>query len=201
MKRFLLLIVLTCGLQFLSAQISYGITGGLNIATGILPDLKLNTNINSILNGNEVVAGQPQLADFVMLYKAGIFMRLDKRIVSLKFGVNYDKTNIKKEVDASIFRVNVLNIDLSYLDFDFTANLNLTQHFYISAGYVPSLLLHHEGNLNIQNFDQRLLAGFGFKFDNGASLDFDTLVGLSEVIKNSYIHNIMIPVTLSIPLN
>jgi hypothetical protein len=97
--------------------------------------------------------------------------------------------------------VDALNINLSYLDFDMTANLNLTKHFYISAGYVPSFLIKHQGNLNINDFDQRFLTGFGFRFGNGTTLDFDAVVGLSEVIDGSYIHNVMIPITLSVPLN
>ena len=179
----------------------YGITAGLNVSTAILPELKLNTNLNSILNGDGVIQGKPELADYVALYKAGVFARLDAGIFSLKFNVNYDKTNIHKEVDAGIFSAEALNINLSYLDLDITANINLFKHFYFSAGYIPSFLLEHHGNLNINDFDQRLLTGFGFKFGNGTTLDFDAVIGLSEIIDGSYIHNVMIPVTLSIPLN
>ncbi len=183
------------------SHLRYGITGGLNMSTAILPDLTLNTDINSILHGDDVVAGTPQLADFVNLYKAGIFLRMDGRVLSGKFSVIYDKTRIYKKVDAGIFRVNALNIDLSYLDFDFTLNINLLKNFYISAGYMPAYLLKHEGNLNINDLDQRLLAGLGFRFANGMTLDFNAIIGLTEVIDDSYIHNLIIPITLSIPLN
>jgi len=80
-------------------------------------------------------------------------------------------------------------------------NLNIFKHFYLSAGYIPALLIEHQGNLDINELDQRVLSGFGFKFDNGITLDLNAIVGLSEVIDGSYIHNVMIPVTLSIPLN
>ncbi len=201
MKSFLWTLIFTIIIQTGTAQLKYGITGGLNMSSGILPELDLNTDINAILNGDDVIVGQPQLADFVALYKVGVFLRLDSRIVSLKFGVNYDKTNIKKEVDASVFTVNTLNIDLTYLDFDFIASLNLLRKFYISAGYVPAILIQQEGSLNVKDFDQRLLIGFGFKIFNGATLDLNAIIGLNEIIEGSYIHNLMIPVTLSIPLN
>ncbi len=201
MKSFLWTLIFTIIIQTGTAQLKYGITGGLNMSSGILPELDLNTDINAILNGDDVIVGQPQLADFVALYKVGVFVRLDSRIVSLKFGVNYDKTNIKKEVDASVFTVNTLNIDLTYLDFDFITSLNLLRKFYISAGYVPAILIQQEGSLNVKDFDQRLLIGFGFKIFNGATLDLNAIIGLNEIIEGSYIHNLMIPVTLSIPLN
>jgi len=179
----------------------YGITVGLNISSAILPELKLNTNINSILQGDGVVQGDPELADYVALYKGGVFAKLEGGVISLKFNANYDKTSVYKEVDADIFSVDVLNINLSYLDFDMSANIHLFKHFYISGGYILSYLIEHQGNLNINDFDRRLLAGFGFKFGNGITLDFDTIVGLSEIINGSYIHNVMIPITLNIPLN
>jgi len=197
------LIILLWLVQTSYSQIKfrYGITAGLNVSTAILPELKLNTNLNSILNGDRVIQGNPELADYVALYKAGVFAKLDGTVFTVKLSVNYDKTKIYKEVDAGIFSAEALNINLSYLDFDLTAHLNLFKHFYISGGYIPSLLLEHHGNLNINDFDERLLAGFGFKFGNGTTLDFDAIVGISEVIDGSYIHNVMIPITLSIPLN
>jgi hypothetical protein len=55
--------------------------------------------------------------------------------------------------------------------------------------------------LNVKEFDPRILTGFGFKFANGASIDFDAILGLQEIIEGSYIRNLMIPVTFTIPLN
>jgi len=203
LKKYLIIILSILIFQNIRGQIKfkYGITGGLNVSTAILPDLKLNTSMNSILQGDDVVQGTPQLADYVALYKAGIFVRLDSKIINLRFDVVYDKTNILKKVDAIIFNVDALNINLAYLDFGMVLNLNIFKHFYLSAGYIPALLIEHQGNLDINELDQRVLSGFGFKFDNGITLDLNAIVGLSEVIDGSYIHNVMIPVTLSIPLN
>ena len=202
-KSILAIIIALTVLQTSYAQlkIKYGLNVGMNVSTGILPELKLNTNLSSILHGDDVVQGNPQLADFVTLYKGGIFLKFDGKIGAVKLNANYTKTNIHKDVNASIFSVNALDINLDYLDFDITYNLNIFKHFYISAGYIPSLLLDHNGNLNVENFDQRVLAGIGFKFPSGITLDLDAVIGLSEVVKDSYIHNVMIPITLSIPLN
>jgi len=204
MKKF---IFFSFFLMILSVQAQksfrYGITAGLNLSTGILPDLELNTNLQSILHGEKVVEGKPQLADFVGLYKVGIFLRYDGKIGSAKFNVNYTNTEIKKTLDLDIFSVNALDLQMKYLDLDLTYNLNMFKNFYFSLGYVPSLLISvtSDENPNIQNFDSRVLSGFGFRFNNGTTLDFNAVIGLKEVIEGSYIHNIMIPVTLNFPLN
>ena len=203
MKKALFLLVVLVQFQTINAQIKlkYGAAIGMNISTAILPELKLNTNINSILRGDNVVQGNPQLADFMTLYKAGIFIKLDGNIGAAKLNLDYTVANIHKDIHEIVFNVNALDINLSYIDINITYNLNLYKGFYLSAGYVPSFLLAHEGNLDIDNFDQRVLVGFGFGFKNGITIDFDTIVGLTEVIEGSYIHNIMIPITLSIPFN
>ena len=202
MKRlYIILLAISIPLG-LNAQLKfrYGLTAGLNLSTAVLPDLKINTNLNSILRGENVVQGEPQLADMVSLYKGGVYFTLGGKIGNLKLSTTYTRTNIYKKIDVSIFSVEALNILLDYLDVEICYNLNLSKHFYISAGYIPSFLLHHKGNLNVNDFDQRLLSGFGFRFSNGIALNFDAILGINEVIDGSYIHNLMIPITLNIPL-
>lgn len=203
MKRFLILIVFfsLSYHSFSQFKFKYGITAGLNVSSAIIPELDINTDINAILHGDDVIRGNPNVADFVTLYKGGLFFKLEAPIVSARLNVVYDKTQIHKSVDASVFSVDALNVNLSYIDFDMIFNVNLSKHFYISAGYVPAILINHEGNLNINDFDQRLLTGIGFKFANGMMFDLNAIAGISEVIDGSYIHNLMIPITLSIPLN
>jgi len=203
MKRVLVLLLILSLSQTFFAQIKfrYGITAGLNISSAILPELKLNTDINSILRGENVVKGNPQLADFVSMYKAGIFVRLGGKIVSLKFNIYYDKTKIHQELDALIFTIDKIDIDLSYIDFDTTINFNLFKNFYFSAGYIPSFLLTQEGNWDFNTFEERVLTGFGIRFKNGMTLDLNAIMSLTEIIDGSYIHNFMIPVTINIPLN
>jgi len=202
MKR--LYIILLIGIISLpvNAQLKfrYGLTAGLNLSTAVLPDLKINTNINSILHGEDVIKGEPQLADVVSLYKGGVYFSLGGKIGNLKLSTTYTRTNIYKKIDMYIFSVEALDILLDYIDVEITYNLNLFKHFYISAGYIPSFLLQHEGNLDINDFDPRILTGFGFKFTNGIALNFDAVFGINEIIDGSYIHNLMIPITINIPL-
>ncbi len=202
MKKLLFAFIILFQFQQVQAQIKfkYGITAGINVSSALLPELKLN-NINGILHGEQVVQGSPQWADFVSLYKGGLFAKAEVGFASLKLNMNYTKTNIYKEVDVAVFHVNALDIDLGYLDFDLTFNVNLAKHFYLSAGYVPSFLVSHSGNTNPATFDQRLLGGFGFKFNNGATIDLNAVVSMAEVIQGSYVHNFMIPITFSLPLN
>jgi len=201
-KTFLIIIFLLIG-QIVQAQLTsrYGLTAGLNVSSAILPDLKINTDINSILHGESVIEGDPQLADLVALYKIGFFYRIDGKIGSIKLNANYTKTNIHKDLDLIVYTIDELNLQLDYLDFDITYQLNIFKHFYLSLGYIPSFLLKQNNNLNINNFDQRLLAGVGFRLVHGITLDFNAIAGINEVINGSYIHNIMIPITLNIPLN
>ncbi len=201
MKKYILILISILFMQNSVAQIKshYGITAGLNVSTGILPELKINS-LNNIIHGEDVVQGNPQLADFVNLYKAGLFYRLDGGIGSAKLTLSYTSTNIHKDIKTLLGDINALNINLSYLDLDLSYNLNIFHHFYFSAGYVPSLLINHDGNLDVNLFDQRVSGGFGYRFSNGMSIDIDTLIGIGEVINGSYIHNVMIPFTVSIPL-
>lgn len=202
MKRYFVILFIFISLNtFSQIRFRYGITAGLNVSTAILPELKLNTNINSILRGDDVVQGDPQLADYIAMYKGGIFMRLDGGIGSLKFNLNYDKTNIHQNLDTRVFSINALDIDLSYLDFEMTANLNISKNIYLSGGYIPALLIEHQGNLDINNLDHRILTGFGIRIKDSVTIDLDAIIGLSEIIDGSYIHNVMIPVTINIPLN
>jgi len=203
MKKLILITFVFFNFLSIKAQpkLYYGITAGANISSAILPDLDINTDINAILHGDAVAEGTPQLADFVTLYKAGVFFRLDGKIGSAKLNINYTKSNISEDVDATLVNIEALDLNLGYLDFDITYNLNLFKNFYFSAGYIPSILVNNEENLDINSFDQRLLTGIGFRFANGATIDFNAVASISEIIDGSYIHNIMIPITVNIPLN
>ena len=202
MKKIILTFVLFIFTQIGHSQLRYGLSGGLNISSGILPDLTANNDINSILNGDDVVKGTPQLADFTGMYKAGVFVRYDGKIGSAKIAVNYTATNIKKELDLSIFRTNILNLKMNYLDVDFSYGLNILPSIYWNFGYTPSFLISDkENNSNVKDFDSRIFTGLGLKVGNGASLDINVVLSTDEIIKGSYIHHLMIPVSVSIPLN
>jgi hypothetical protein len=202
MKKLFILLTFIFLSQNLHSQLRYGISGGLNVSGGILPDLTLNTDINDILNGEDVVQGTPQLADFTGLYKMGVFARWDGKIGSAKIGVNYTATNIKKKLDLNLFTTNILDLKMNYVDIDFSYALNITSSIYWTLGYTPSFLISDDDTSSkIQTFDSRVFTGFGLKIGNGATVDINAVVGIDEVIEGSYIHHLMIPVTISIPLN
>ena len=183
-------------------KVRYGITAGLNLSTGLLPEMEKGDDIDSMLAGRVKEQGKPQLADFVNLYKGGVFIKVESDLGSAKFNINYTKTKIHQDLKHLELNTESLEILLDYIDFDFTYNVNLFENFYLSAGYIPSLLLNnnHE-DLSINDFDQRLLGGIGFEIFNGTTIDFDAIVGLNEIINGSFIKNIMIPITVNIPLN
>ncbi len=202
MKNSLFTLIFISFISTSFSQLRYGVAGGLNISGGILPDLSLNHDVNSILSGDDVVKGTPQLADFTAMYKAGVFVRYDARLGSAKIAANYTTTNIKKELDLSIFRTDVLNLKMTYLDIDFSYALNLFPSIHWNIGYTPSFLISNpDNNSHLKDFDSRLFTGFGIKIGNGATVDANVVVSMDEIINGSYIHHLMIPVTLSIPLN
>ncbi len=201
MKKLFLILVFSVTFTSFS-QLRYGVSGGVNISGGILPDLSVNNDINSILTGEDVVKGTPQLADFTLMYKAGVFVRLDGKIGSAKIGANYTATNIKKELDLSLFSTNVLDLKMSYLDLDFSYALKLFPSVYWNLGYTPSFLISNPDNYSqLKDFDSRIFTGFGLKIGNGATIDANVVVSMDEIISGSYIHHLMIPITVSIPLN
>ncbi len=202
MKKIVLIFSIFILSQTLHAQFRYGVTGGLNISGGILPDLSLNRDINSLLNGEDVVQGTPQLADFKLLYKAGVFVRYDGKIGNAKIAVNYTATDIKKDLDLNAFNASILELKMNYIDIDLSYNLNVFPYVYWTFGYSPSFLISDDDTkANIATFDSRIFTGFGIKIGNGTSIDVNVVVGLNEVIEGSYIHQLMVPVTVSIPLN
>jgi len=202
MKKLIFAFALLLFSQSIFSQLRYGLSGGLNISSGILPDLTLNNDINSILAGDDIAKGTPQLADFTGMYKAGVFVRYDGKIGSAKVGVNYTATNIKKELDLNIFHTNILDLKMSYLDIDFSYGLNVLPSLYINLGYTPSFLISDpDNNSKLKDFDSRIFTGLGLKVGNGATIDVNVSVSMDEIINGSYIHHLMIPVTVSIPLN
>ncbi len=202
MKKFILTFVLFLISYTSFSQLRYGVSAGLNISGGILPDLSINKDVNAILNGEDVVQGTPQLADFTVQYKAGFFVRLDHKIGSAKIYLNYTSTNIKKDLDLNVYSVDALNLEMNYIDLDLIYSLNFFPFVHWNLGYSPSFLISDsENNPNINDFDSRILTGFGVKLAKGTTIDLNIVVGINEVIDGSYIHHLMIPLTVSIPLN
>jgi len=186
---------------------SYGLNGALQINSAILPDLSLNTNINSLLGGNSVVKGEPQLADFTLNYKLGAFAKYNDGFGFTVINLDYTTTSIQKEVSfntGSILNpITLVTLDRKYAYFDVSLSYNIYiyKDFYFGLGVTTSSLLSHTGDPKPEPNDFRAFTTLGIKLDSGISIDVKGVIGINEVYKNSYIHHIMIPITVSIPLN
>ena len=183
---------------------AYGIQGSLLLNSATLPDVELNTNINDILSGENLVKGKANYADLTFNYRFGGFAKYDHGFGFGLLELNYTSAKIKKDI-----KVNTLNywgnyeIDLytlertlTYLDISLSYNIYLSKNLFLSLGITPGLLIYYTRSQIPNSFDFRVLAGFGYKIGDKISISTRAEFGLTEVYNDSYIHHIMIPVTL-----
>ena len=192
---------------FAQKRLSYGVNGAIQVNTAILPDLTINTNVLKLLNGENLVKGEPQLADFTPNYKVGGFAKYEDGFGFTHLELNYTTTQIKKDVKINTGGVfNPINVyalrrNYAYLDASLSYNVYLYKGFYFGLGATTSTLLSYTGDPKPEKQDFRAFAGFGIKLPNRITIDVKGVIGLNEVYKGSYIHHVMIPITVSIPLN
>jgi hypothetical protein len=208
-KTILLSVLLLLGVvTFAQDGISYGGNVGFQINSAILPDLELNRNLTltSLLNGDDVVKGTPQLADFKLNYKLGGFLKYDDGFGFTMLEANYTPTKIYKEFKLNtgtdlfpVFTLTKLDIKYAYLDIALSYNIYLYKDLFFSLGGSPSFLLSNSGSVDPEKMDIRIFSGFGYKLKNNMSISARVELGTSEVYKDSYFHHIMIPVSVSIP--
>ncbi len=210
MKHIVLLLLVFVTTQTALAQdkgISYGITGGVQLNSAILPELELNDNVNAILSGDDVVKGKPQLADFKLNFKLGGFVKYEDGFGFTLFETNYTPTKIYKEFKINtgtpyIPNFTYMKIDeqYSYLDISLSYNVYLYKGLYFGVGATPSFLLNYSGDVAPQKSDLRAFAGLGIKVNEKVALSLRGELGINEVYKDSYIHHIMIPLSISLSL-
>ncbi len=195
-------------LVFAQEGISYGVKIGFQINSTILPDLELNQSLTPItlLEGDHVVKGTPQLADFKINYKLGGFLKYDDGFGFAMLEANYTPTKIYKEFQVNtgtelfpVFTIMTLDESYSYLDIALSYNVFLYKDFFFSLGGSPSFLLSNTGSINPEKMDIRVFSGFGYKLKNNMSITARVELGVSEVYKNTYIHHVMIPISITIP--
>lgn len=195
-------------LLFAQVGISYGAKAGFQINSAILPDLKLNQNLIpiSLLEGDNVVKGTPQLADFKINYKLGAFLKYEDGFGFALLEANYTPTKIYKEFQVNtgteyipVFTLATLDESYSYLDIALSYNVFLYKNFFFSLGGSPSFLLSNTGNIHPDKIDIRVFSGFGYKLKNNMFITAKAELGVKEVYKNTYIHHIMIPISIAIP--
>ena len=183
---------------------SYGISGGILFNSATLPDIEINTDINDILSGDNLVKGKANYADITLNYRLGSFVKYDHVFGFGLLEIGYTKTKIKKDIALSsnnLFREKSINLttlerDYSYLDIAFSYNIYLCDKMFFSLGITPAFLLSNTGKQLPNKTDWRALTGLGFNFTDNISILSHIEFGLNEVYDDSYIHHIMIPVTL-----
>ena len=209
MKKIYLFAILFLSVFAVTAQrgsgLGYGIQGGLQFNSAILPDIAINSDINSVLAGeDDVVKGTPQWADLTFNYKLGGFAKYDHGFGFALFEMNYTTATIKKDINftTSDFFGDIettlatLKEEYAYLDFTLSYNVYLSDKIYFSLGASPALLLSNTGSQDPNKTDFRVLSGFGYNLNDKIALSARAELGLSEVYEGSYIHHLMIPVTL-----
>ncbi len=209
MKRAIIFSLLIFSGLFATAQrgsgFGYGIQGSLLLNSATLPDIELNTNINSILTGDNLVKGKANYADLTFNYRFGGFVEYDHGFGFGLLEVNYTTAKINKNINVSAsgfwgsseIDLYTLERTLTYLDIALSYNIYLSNNLFLTLGITPGLLLSYTGNQKPNDFDFRVLMGFGYKIGDKISISTRAEFGITEVYKDSYIHHIMIPVTLS----
>lgn len=211
MKNILISLLITTSLITYAQRdsgLGYGIQGGLQFNTATLPDIAINDDIDSVLEGDDVAKGEAQWADLTFNYKLGGFVKHDHNFGFAMLEANYTTANLKKEIQfdtssiwgGDTFTLATLERDLSYLDFDLSYNVYLSDNAFFTLGATPSFLLSYSGNQEPNKTDFRVFSGLGYQLNDKFSLSARAYIGLSEVYEGSYIHHLMIPITLSVTL-
>lgn len=188
--------------------LTYGVQGGLQVNTAILPDIEINESISSVLEGDDVAKGVPQWANASLNYKIGGFVKYDPGFGFALFEINLTPAKIKKEITFTThdfwgnneYTLATLERNFTYLDFSLSYNINLSNQLSLSLGATPSFLLSNTGKETPATSDLRAFTGFTYRFSDKMAIATRVELGLSEVYKGSYIHHVMIPVVLQISL-
>ncbi len=194
---------------FITAQkkpmFTYGTQVGIQLNSAILPDIKINTSINSVLNGEDVIKGKPQFANLTFNYRFGGFVKYNHGFGFGLFEVNYTTTKIKKEVTFTpinpfgdiTFFTTTLERSYSYLDIVVSYNMYIFDSSFLGLGVSISPLLSYTGNPEPNKKDYRLFINFGYQLNKKIFISTRAELGVNEVYNNSYIHHLMIPIILS----
>ncbi|NOR75071.1 MAG: hypothetical protein GQ525_07910, partial [Draconibacterium sp.] len=94
------------------------------------------------------------------------------------------------------FILTTLERKFSYLDIALSYNIYLSNKLYFSLGITPALLLTNSGSQKPNKFDLRATTGLGFYLTDKISISTKAELGILEVYSNTYIHHIMIPISV-----
>ena len=212
MKKLILFSLLLLAGFYVSAQrdsgFGYGIDGSLLLNSATLPDIKVNTDIEKLLSGENLVKGKANYSDLTFNYRVGGFVKYDHGFGFALVELNYTTTKIYKEIALPVnnpfnknsIKLATLERNFSYFDIAISYNIYLSNKFYFSVGATPALLLSNTGDEEPHSFDLRAVTGFGYYITDKISVSTKLELGITEVYDDTYIHQIMIPVTLRVGL-
>ena len=191
--------------SFAQNNLSYGVKAGVLMNSAILPDIKINNSIGSVLQGDSVVKGVPHYADITYNYQFGGFATYKDGFGFSMLEVNYTTTKIYDEIsfNSGIFdEINTVILDrkFSYLDVAISYNIFVSKNknLFFTIGGSPSFLLSNTGSETPEKLDIRVFSGFGFNLSDRICISARAELGVLEVYKESYIHHIMFPVSVLI---
>ena len=210
MNKTILLSIILFSSLFVTAQrsngFSYGIQGSFLINSATLPDIELNNDINSILEGDNLVKGKANRADITFNYRFGGFAKYDHGFGFGLLELNYTTAKIYKDIKVSSssffgnseITLTTLERTFSYFDIALSYNIYLSDNMFLGVGVTPAILLSNTGKQTPNKTDLRVMSGLGYIINNNISISTRIEFGLNEVYADSYIHHLMIPVTLRI---
>ncbi len=190
------------------AQFQWGATGGVQLNSAILPDVKLNDSWDDILNGGDVVKGVPQYADITYSYRVGGFVKKENSWGFSEIEVTYMTTKIYKEwrFDAGLFgepTISVFDRDYTYTDIAISHQIFLssTRKSFIGLGGSLSFLMSYTGDDEPVKQTINVYIKLGAKLSDKVALVVQPTLGVSEVYKDTYIHHLMMPISFQLSFN
>ncbi len=191
--------------SFAQNNLSYGVKASVLLNSAILPDIKINNSIGSVLQGDDVVKGVPHYADITYNYQFGGFAAYKDGFGFSMLEVNYTTTKIYDEINFNYDILDEINMvildrDFSYLDIAISYNIFVSRNkkLFFTIGGSPSFLVSNTGSETPEKLDIRVFSGFGFNLSDRVRISARAELGVLEVYKESYIHHIMVPVSVSI---
>jgi hypothetical protein len=186
------------------SPLRFGVNGGIQLNSAILPDIELNESIDDVLDGNEVVKGVPQYAQVTINYRIGGFVHFEDGIGFTQLDVDYATAHIFKELtmDAGFlgdYTVTALDRKYSYLDTHLSYNIYLSEHHtaFVGLGGGPSFLLSYSNNNEPEPINWNAFLNLGVALNEHISLQTKLQLGINEVYKDSYVHHLMVPIIVN----
>jgi hypothetical protein len=178
-----------------------GAKASIQINSAILPDLERNRSLESVLNGDDVVKGVPQLADLKIGYRLGFTGEAQGKIGFIALATEYVSTHIYKEVtyDTGFFgsySVTALDKKYTYIDISTSFNLFLTREpkLYLGVGAGLDFLTSYSGDKKPESTNTVAFVNLGLKLNEKIAVETKGVLSLNEIYKDSYIHHLMFPI-------